>query len=166
MRVLAIIPLIAICPLFGEDPLDDYLLLKSARLHSINGAALGVGVFKLNDNTYGTGPLAILNVGMTGLKADIGVGSWSSPDGPRKELLRGYLRDVFPFAGITIKASFIRKWDNLQNKNLTFYGRGSERSYYGISGSFSLVFATAEWGWYKSFQNNDHLYIVSYGVGF
>lgn len=145
---------------------EDYFLINSFRVNSINGASVGCGVYRYGEGAFAGGPIGILNLGYSGIKADIGFGGWSTPEGPSKRYIDSTLVPVF--LGFSVKASYVHKWQTEPGIRIPrgLGGFGHDTDYLGASMTLTLIAPTIEAAAYRAIGGDDDVICLSYGLGF
>lgn len=140
---------------------QDWRLISSVRIRSINGISAGMGAYDYNETSdYAIGPFFLANAGVSGAKLDFGYVGWSGVDGPKREGINPYW---FPAFGLSLKASAAYKWNRHGEQSSYLVGRGQDRLYVGGSGTLTFL-GSFEAGYYIS-TKKDHLFMISFGIG-
>jgi len=149
------------CEIVVEKPNPALFWFSTVRLNSINGLSIGAGI--ANPNDYTGGMISGISISRTGLKLDGGYVFHTGFDGPKPV---EYSHFLFPFIAGAVKASIIQRWSIPTLNHEMIFGRGSEYSYFGYSGTIHFLSATFELGQYHPFSRGSKYVVASYGVGF
>jgi hypothetical protein len=150
-----------LCEAVETKPKKPLFWFSTVRLNSINGISIGAGITDPNDCAEGV--ISGVSMSPIGIKLVGGYIYHSGFDGPKSVDYSHYL---FPFIAGAVKASVIQRWSTPKSNHEVVFGRGSEYSYFGYSGTIHFMYATFELGQYHPLFGGSKHVVASYGIGF